>query len=103
LEAMRAGGHPLGGEQSGHLILADHSTTGDGVLSAVALLTTIVRSGKSLDELAKVMQRLPQVLVNVRGVDRDGLDGAEALWAAVRQEEAALAGSGRILLRASGT
>jgi phosphoglucosamine mutase len=103
LEAMRAGGHLLGGEQSGHLILADRATTGDGVLSAVALLDTMVRSGRSLRELAGVMERLPQVLVNVRGVDRAALPGAEVLWQAVRQEEHALGDAGRVLLRASGT
>jgi phosphoglucosamine mutase len=103
LEAMRAGGHLLGGEQSGHLILADRATTGDGVLSAVALLDTMVRSGRSLRELAGVMERLPQVLVNVRGVDRAALPGADVLWQAVSQEEKALGDAGRVLLRASGT
>jgi phosphoglucosamine mutase len=103
LEAMLAGGHPLGGEQSGHLILTDHSTTGDGVLSAVVLLTTVAGSGKPLAELAAVMQRMPQVLVNVKGVDKDGLPHADALWAAVRDEESQLDGAGRVLLRASGT
>jgi phosphoglucosamine mutase len=103
LEAMRGGGHPLGGEQSGHVILADLATTGDGVLTAVQLLRAIAESGKPLAELATVMQRLPQVLVNVRGVDRDRLAAAEVLWKAVEAEEAALAGAGRVLVRASGT
>jgi phosphoglucosamine mutase len=103
LEEMLAGGHPLGGEQSGHLILTDHSTTGDGVLSAVALLSAVADTGKPLAELAAVMQRLPQVLVNVRGVDRDRLDGAEVLWQAVAEEESKLDGEGRVLVRASGT
>ncbi len=103
LEAMRAGGHPLGGEQSGHLILAEHATTGDGVLSAVALLSALADSGRSLSELAAIMTRLPQVLVNVSGVDRASLDGAARLWAAVREAEQALDGSGRVLVRASGT
>jgi phosphoglucosamine mutase len=103
LEAMRAGGHLLGGEQSGHLIMLEHATTGDGVASALALLDTVARSGRSLAELAAVMTRLPQVLVNVRGVERGALDGAEELWAAVAAEEAALGGAGRVLLRASGT
>jgi phosphoglucosamine mutase len=103
LEAMRKAGHPLGGEQSGHLILSDHATTGDGILSAVGLLSTIVRSGRPLAELATVMRRLPQVLVNVRDVDRARLDHAEVLWKTVAQEEAELAGGGRILVRASGT
>ena len=103
LEAMRAAGHPLGGEPSGHLILADHATTGDGILTAVKLLATITSSGRSLAELAKVMERLPQVLVNVRDVDRGHLSGAEAVWDAVRAEEAALGDTGRVLVRASGT
>ena len=103
LEAMRAGGHPLGGEQSGHLIFLDHATTGDGILSAVQLLAAMGRSGSSLAELAQVMRRLPQVLLNVRDVDRDRLEGADVLWKAVAQEEEMLASSGRILIRASGT
>jgi phosphoglucosamine mutase len=103
LEAMRAGGHPLGGEQSGHLILARHATTGDGVLSAVALLSAVADAGKPLADLAAIMTRLPQVLVNVRGVDRDRLDEAKRLWAAVREVETELDGSGRVLVRASGT
>jgi phosphoglucosamine mutase len=103
LEAMLAGGHPLGGEQSGHLILADVATTGDGVLSAVQLLGAMAESGSSLAELATVMQRLPQVLVNVRGVDRERLDDAHVLWKAVEAEEAALGDAGRVLVRASGT
>jgi phosphoglucosamine mutase len=103
LEVMREGGHPIGGEQSGHLILTDHTTTGDGVLSAVALLCAVRAAGRPLAELAQVMERLPQVLVNVRDVDKDGLADAAALWAAVDEEEAALDGDGRVLLRASGT
>jgi len=103
LEAMRAGGHPLGGEQSGHVILTDHATTGDGVLSAVQLLAAVRESGRPLAELAQVMRRLPQVLVNVRGIDRDRLDGAGPLWAAVRREQDGLGAAGRVLVRASGT
>ncbi|MDQ3538194.1 MAG: phosphoglucosamine mutase [Actinomycetota bacterium] len=103
LEAMRQGGHPLGGEQSGHLIFADVATTGDGVLSAVRLLSTLARSGRSLAELATVMCRLPQVLVNVADIDRTRLAGADALWKSVAKEEKALGGNGRVLVRASGT
>ena len=103
LEAMRAGGHPLGGEQSGHVIMLDHSTTGDGVLTAVHLLAAVVQTGRPLAELAQVMRRLPQVLVNVPGVDRDRLEDAATLWRAVDDEARALEGSGRILVRASGT
>lgn len=103
LEAMRSGGHPLGGEQSGHLIFADHATTGDGVLTAVKLLSTMASTGRSLADLATVMDRLPQVLRNVRGVDRARLQAAEDVWAAVRAEEASLDGDGRVLVRPSGT
>ncbi|MDP8971046.1 MAG: phosphoglucosamine mutase [Actinomycetota bacterium] len=103
LEAMRAGGHPIGGEQSGHLIFADHATTGDGVLTAVKLLSAVAAEGRPLRELARVMRRLPQVLVNVGDVDRGRLDGAQRLWQAVAEEQAALTGSGRVLVRASGT
>jgi phosphoglucosamine mutase len=103
LEAMRQGGHPIGGEQSGHLIFAQHATTGDGILTAVQLLACVPGSGRPLAELATVMARLPQVLVNVRGVDRGRLADAEALWAAVRREEEALGDAGRVLVRASGT
>ena len=103
LEAMRAGDHPLGGEQSGHVIMLDHSTTGDGVLTAVQLLAAVARTGRPLGELAQVMRRLPQVLVNVPDVDRDRLEDAATLWRAVDDEERALEGAGRILVRASGT
>ncbi|HVL98815.1 MAG TPA: phosphoglucosamine mutase [Egibacteraceae bacterium] len=103
LEAMRAHGHPLGGEQSGHVILTDHATTGDGILTAVQLLTAVAETGRPLADLAGVMRRLPQVLLNVRNVDRERLADAARLWEAVRQEEAALDGSGRVLVRASGT
>ncbi len=103
LEAMRERDLNLGGEPSGHLISLDHATTGDGILSAVRLLSVVRSTGASLKELATVMTRLPQVLVNVEGVDRDGLDGAEAVWEAVRGEEERLGDGGRVLLRPSGT
>jgi phosphoglucosamine mutase len=103
LEAMRAGGHVLGGEQSGHIIFLDRATTGDGVLTALRLLAIMARTGRPLSELAKVMRRLPQVLVNVRVTDRDALADSAVIAAAVAAEEAALAGHGRVLVRASGT
>jgi phosphoglucosamine mutase len=103
LEAMRERGLNLGGEQSGHLIALDHSTTGDGILSAVQLLSVVRSTGASLKELATVMARLPQVLVNVRGVDRDRLDEVDAIWEVVRAEEERLGDGGRVLLRPSGT
>jgi phosphoglucosamine mutase len=102
-EAMLAGGHPIGGEQSGHIILTDYATTGDGVLTAVRLLSVLARSRTTLHELATVMQRMPQVLRNVAGVDRDRLGDADAVWRAVDAESSALGDHGRILVRASGT
>jgi phosphoglucosamine mutase len=103
LEAMLAGGHTLGGEQSGHIIFLDRATTGDGVLTALRLLAIMARTGRPLSELGKVMRRLPQVLVNVRVADRDGLTSSAAVTAAVAAAEAALGDRGRVLVRASGT
>ncbi len=70
LEAMRAGGFNLGGEQSGHVIMSDHATTGDGVLTALSIAARVVSTGRPLSDLAAVMHRLPQVLVNVPQVDK---------------------------------
>ncbi|HUG86202.1 MAG TPA: phosphoglucosamine mutase [Euzebya sp.] len=103
LEALQSSGYRLGGEQSGHLIATDHATTGDGVLSAVLLLDAMVAQQATLTELTQVMERLPQVLINVTGVARDALPGATAVWDAVAKAEADLAGRGRVLLRPSGT
>jgi len=103
LEAMRSGGHALGGEQSGHIIFLDRATTGDGILTGLRLLSIMARTGRPLSELARVMRRLPQVLVNIRVTDRDGLAGSAVIARAVADEEAALGGRGRVLVRASGT
>ncbi|MCY9787542.1 phosphoglucosamine mutase [Nocardiopsis sp. EMB25] len=103
LEEMKRGGFGLGGEQSGHVILLDHATTGDGVLCGLHLLAAMARRQLGLAELAKVMTRLPQVLVNVSGVDKARTHESEELAAAVREAEAELGGSGRVLLRPSGT
>ena len=103
LEAMRDGGFVLGGEQSGHVILADHATTGDGVLTALHLLARVAQTGRSLGDLAAVVQKLPQVLVNVRDVDKDRVDSDESLQAAVSAAESELGRTGRVLLRPSGT
>jgi phosphoglucosamine mutase len=103
LEAMLAGGHTLGGEQSGHLIFLDKATTGDGLLTGLRLLAVMARSGRPLSQLARVMRRLPQVLVNVRVADREALVGAAAVWRAVAAEEARLGDRGRVLVRPSGT
>jgi len=101
--AMEEHGLALGGEQSGHVIFAEHAETGDGILTGVLLLDAVRRSGASLSELAGVVTRFPQVLLNVRVGDRAGLDGADAFWAEVRAVEAELGDAGRVLVRPSGT
>jgi phosphoglucosamine mutase len=103
LEAMRAGGYALGGEQSGHVVMLDHATTGDGVLTALHLLARVAATGRSLQDLASVMERLPQVLVNVPGVDRGAVESSEELKRAVAAAEEELGRTGRVLLRPSGT
>ncbi|WP_309134548.1 phosphoglucosamine mutase [Cellulomonas sp.] len=102
LEAMRAGGYGLGGEQSGHIILAAHATTGDGVLTALHLAARVAETGRTLQELASVVGRLPQTLVNVGGVDRARTDDG-VLQDAIAAAEKALGETGRVLLRPSGT
>lgn len=103
LEAMRAGGYGLGGEQSGHLVIARHATTGDGVLTALQLASRMAETGRTLADLAGGVAKLPQVLVNVSGVDRTRADSDEGLQEAVRGAEIELGASGRVLLRPSGT
>ena len=103
LEEMRRGGYSLGGEQSGHVVMLEHSTTGDGLLTGLHLLARVASSGGSLADLAGVMQRFPQVLVNVKGVDKSRAATDEGLLAAVAKAEAELGSSGRVLLRPSGT
>jgi len=101
LQAMRAGGHVLGGEQSGHTVLLDHATTGDGLLTGIGVLGRMAETGSTLAELAGVMTRLPQVLVNVRA-ERSRAVAADVLDAVAR-EQGLLGESGRVLLRPSGT
>jgi phosphoglucosamine mutase len=103
LEQMRSGGYNLGGEQSGHVILTDHGTTGDGVLTALLLAARVAGTGRPLADLAAVMSRLPQVMVNVPGVDKSRAGDDQAVLAAVAAAESELAGQGRVLLRPSGT
>ncbi|HEX2312395.1 MAG TPA: phosphoglucosamine mutase [Thermomonospora sp.] len=103
LEAMKQGGYTFGGEQSGHVIMLDHATTGDGVLTGLHLLATMARRGRKLDELATVMHRLPQVLINVRGVDKARAKTSPELAAAIAEAEAELGDGGRVLIRPSGT
>jgi phosphoglucosamine mutase len=102
LEEMRAGGFSLGGEQSGHVIMSEFATTGDGILTALQVAHRMTMTGESLASLASVVTRFPQVLVNVPDVDKDRCDDSELL-AAVAAEETALGDAGRVLLRPSGT
>jgi phosphoglucosamine mutase len=103
LEKMLASGHKLGGEQSGHIIMRDFANTGDGLLTALQLMSVMARSKKPLAELAKIMDRFPQVLINVDGVKKEKLDSSKAIAVAIGEYESKLGASGRILLRASGT
>jgi phosphoglucosamine mutase len=103
LEAMKTGGYVLGGEQSGHIIMLEHATTGDGLLTALHLLAATARRGLALGELAKVMQRFPQVLINVPDVDKSRVRSSRGLAAALASAEAELGDSGRVLIRPSGT
>ena len=103
LEEMRRGSYSLGGEQSGHVILLEHGTTGDGLLTGLMLAAEVARTGRSLTDLAGVMTRLPQVLVNVAGVAKDKVDDDEQVRAAVAEHQRSLGDTGRILLRKSGT
>ncbi|MEU0568390.1 phosphoglucosamine mutase [Nonomuraea sp. NPDC005983] len=102
LERMKSDGYNLGGEQSGHVILLDHATTGDGLLTSLHLLSVVAASGRSLRELAAVMTPLPQILINVKDVDRAKSTASE-LTAAVAEAEAELGETGRVLIRPSGT
>jgi phosphoglucosamine mutase len=103
LEAMKAFGYTLGGEQSGHVIMSQHATTGDGILTALHVLARMAAKEQSLASLAAVMNRLPQVLVNVPDVDKSRADDDAVLAAAVAEAEYELGDDGRVLLRPSGT
>ncbi len=103
LEAMRAGPYALGGEQSGHIIMLDHATTGDGLLTALQLLATAARQALPLADVAAVMTRYPQVLLNVPGVDKARVAGSPEVAAEVAAAGQQLGASGRVLVRPSGT
>ena len=103
LEKMLEGDYSLGGEQSGHLIMREFANTGDGILTALALAQEVVRTGKTLQELAQSMVRFPQVLINVRDVAKERLATSTAIKDAITAAEAELGDHGRVLLRASGT
>ncbi|KMO97645.1 phosphoglucosamine mutase [Streptomyces roseus] len=103
LESMKEHGYALGGEQSGHVIILDHATTGDGTLTGLMLAARVAATGRSLAELAGVMRRLPQVLINVPDVDKSRVTTSGELAAAVLDAERELGTTGRVLLRPSGT
>jgi phosphoglucosamine mutase len=103
LEALNEHGLSLGGEQSGHVIMTEFATTGDGILTGLHLVAEVARTGKTLAELASIMTVYPQILINVRGVNHHGLKANEPIAAAVAEAETALGDSGRVLLRPSGT
>jgi len=103
LEDMDRGGYALGGEQSGHVIMSEFATTGDGLLTGLHLVAEMARQNKTIAELASVMTVYPQVLINVRDVDKDALESDAVVQAAVREVAAELGETGRVLLRKSGT
>ena len=103
IAAMMDGKYALGGEQSGHIIMLDHATTGDGLLTALHLLVEAVRQDKSLAELASVMTRYPQVLISVPGVDKSRVAASSTVTDAVAAARAELGDTGRVLVRPSGT
>ncbi|MCU1418971.1 phosphoglucosamine mutase [Mycetocola sp.] len=103
LEEMNEHGFALGGEQSGHVIMSEFATTGDGILTGLHLASEMARTGKTAAELASVMDVYPQILVNVKDVDRNGIHSDEILAAAVLSAERELGDTGRVLLRPSGT
>ncbi len=103
LEEMRRGGFTLGGEQSGHVLLTEYATTGDGVLTSLHLLSRVAESGKTLAQLAGLIPRFPQVLINVSGVDKARASSDEGVQDAVLRAQDRLGDSGRVLLRSSGT
>ena len=102
MERMRAGGFNIGGEQSGHIILHDHATTGDGLMSALQVLAVLVESGRAMSDLARQFEPVPQLLENVRFTSGKPLQDA-GVKAAIAEAEARLAGTGRLLVRPSGT
>jgi phosphoglucosamine mutase len=100
---MSAEGYNFGGEQSGHFIFLDHNTTGDGLISSLQVLSLMKRTEKPLSELAKVMTAMPQVLLNVSVTKKPNLDTVPELQRAIQEGEQSLNGSGRVLVRYSGT
>jgi len=103
LQEMTAGGFSLGGEQSGHIVMSEFATTGDGLLTALHLMAGVAAAGRPLAELGRIVVRFPQVLINVRVSDKAAVAASPAVSDALATAEAELNGSGRVLLRPSGT
>ena len=103
VEAMRKGGYNFGGEQSGHLVFLDHSTTGDGTVAALRVLEVMVREGRKLSEIASVMTRTPQVLINTKVTEKKPLEELSELQKLIASVEGELGDEGRVLVRYSGT
>ena len=103
MSEMREGGFAIGGEQSGHIIFLDHTTTGDGMLSALQLVNIMKATGKKLSELASEMTKYPQKLVNVKVTDKNAVSENPRVAEVIKQVEEEMAGNGRVLVRPSGT
>lgn len=103
IEAMRKGGYILGGEQSGHIIMLQHNTTGDGILTAVQLASVLAETGKPLSELRQIMRSYPQLLANVPVTSKQGWDSNTSIRRAIENVQASLGDEGRVLVRPSGT
>jgi phosphoglucosamine mutase len=103
VEQMVRGGFNLGGEQSGHVVFLDHNTTGDGIITALAALALVVEKGRPLSELRGIMQRFPQVLLNVPVTSKPDVTTVPAIAGAIAVAEKALGARGRVLVRYSGT
>ena len=103
LEEMRDKGYAIGGEQSGHMILLEHNSTGDGLMTACQFLAAVKRSGKGVSDVVSIMKKYPQTLINVKVKDKHAVEGNAAVADAVAAAEAALGDAGRVLLRPSGT
>ena len=103
LADLNAGDYSLGGEQSGHIVIPEHGTTGDGTLTGLSVMARMAQTGKTLSELASVMRVLPQTLINVPVTDKAAITNDEAVRKAITEAEEELGESGRVLLRPSGT
>ena len=103
LENMRKNGYKIGGEQSGHIIFSDYSTTGDGLITALQVLTAMKKTDKTSSELNKMMTTYPQVLINVKVQNKTAAQNSDEVKRAIAEGEEELKNTGRILVRASGT